>query len=67
MAVVLYAPSLALSQGKRMFNILVALRENLSLGFPTTYRSNTNQALQLQKMATGLIFRTWEVEGLYHL
>ena len=29
--------------------------------------SDTNQAIQLQKMARGLKFRMKEVEGLYHL
>ena len=29
--------------------------------------SDTNQAVQLQKMARGLKFRTWKVEGLYYL
>ena len=29
--------------------------------------SDTNQAVQLQKMARGLKFRTYEVEGLYYL
>ena len=33
--------------------------------FPTW--SDTNQAVQLQKMATGLKFRIKEVEGLYYL
>ena len=37
---------------------------NRSLGFPT--RSDTNQALQLQKMARGLKFQIKEVEGLYY-
>ena len=32
--------------------------------FPT--RSETNQAVQLQKMARGLKFRIYEVEGLYY-
>ena len=41
------------------------LRENLSLGFPT--RSDTNQAVQPQKIARGLKFCTSEVEGLYKL
>ena len=29
--------------------------------------SDTNQAVHLQKMARGLKFRTWEVEGLYYV
>ena len=29
--------------------------------------SDTNQAVQLQKMARGLKFRIWKVEGLYYL
>ena len=33
--------------------------------FPT--RSDTNQAVQLQKMARGLKFRIYKVEGLYYL
>ena len=37
------------------------LRENRSLGFPT--RSDTNQAVQQQKMARGLKFWIEEVEG----
>ena len=36
-------------------------RENLSSGFPT--RSDTNRAVQLQKMDRGLKFRILEVEG----
>ena len=38
---------------------------NRSSGFPT--RSDTNRAVQPQKMARGLKFRTLEVEGLYYL
>ena len=34
-------------------------------GFPT--RSHTSQAAQPHKMARGLKFRIWEVEGLYYL
>ena len=33
-------------------------------GFPT--RSDINRAVQPQKMARGLKFRIWEVEGLYY-
>ena len=33
--------------------------------FPTW--SDTNQAVQLQKMARGLKFRIWKVEGLYYI
>ena len=33
--------------------------------FPTW--SDTNQAVQLQKMTSGLKFRIWKVEGLYYL
>ena len=29
--------------------------------------SDTNQTVQLLKMATGLKFRIWKVEGLYYL
>ena len=36
-----------------------------TLWFPT--RSDTNQAVQLQKMARGLKFRISKVEGLYYL
>ena len=36
-----------------------------SSGFPT--RSDTNQAVQLQKMARCLKFRIKEVEGLHYL
>ena len=39
--------------------------EKLSSEFPT--RSDTNQAVQPQKMAGGLKFRIWEVGGLYYL
>ena len=39
--------------------------ENLSLVFPT--RSDTNWAVQPQKMARGLKFRIQKFEGLYHL
>ena len=38
---------------------------NRSLGFPTW--SDTNRAVQPQKMAGGLKFRIEEVEGLYYL
>ena len=37
---------------------------NRSLGFPT--RSHTNQAVQPQKIARGLKFRTKVVEGFYY-
>ena len=40
------------------------MRENRSLGFPT--RSDTNQAVQPQKMARGLKFRIKVGEGLYY-
>ena len=46
-------------------NIRDALRENPSLGLPT--RSNTNQAVQPQKMARGLKFKILDVDGLYNL
>ena len=39
--------------------------ENLSSGFST--RSDTNLAVQLQKMARGLKFQIYGVEGLYYL
>ena len=39
--------------------------QNRSLGFPT--RLDINRAVQPQKMSRGLIFRIWEVEGLYYL
>ena len=38
---------------------------NPNFWFPT--RSDTNQAVQLQKMARGLKFRIYKVEGLYNL
>ena len=37
----------------------------LTFWFPTW--SDTNQAVQLQKMARGLKFRILKVEGLYYL
>ena len=37
----------------------------LSTGFPA--RSGTNWAVHPQKMAGGLLFPIWEVEGLYQL
>ena len=40
-------------------------RENLSFGYPT--RSETNGAMQAQKMAIGLKFWIQEVEGLYYM
>ena len=39
--------------------------KNLSLGFPAM--SNTNQPVQLQKMARGLKFGILEVEGFYYI
>ena len=39
--------------------------ENLSFVFPT--RSDTNWAVQPQKMARGWKFSIWEVEGLYYI
>ena len=36
-----------------------------SSGFPT--RPHTNQSVQPHKMASGLKFRIYEVEGLYYL
>ena len=41
------------------------ITRNLSLRFLT--RSDTNWAVQPQKMARGLKFQTWEEEGLYFL
>ena len=41
------------------------MKKNLSLGFPI--RSNTNQAVQPQKIARGLKFQIVEVKGLYYL
>ena len=41
------------------------MRENLCLGFPTS--SDTNWAVQPQKMDRGLKFRIYELEGLYIL
>ena len=47
-------------------NILgAALQENLSSRFPA--RSNTNRAVQPQKMARGMKFQIYEVEALYYL
>ena len=40
------------------------MRENRYSGFPT--RSDTNQAVQPQKMARGLKFRIYKVDGLYY-
>ena len=40
------------------------MRKSGSSGFPT--RSHTNWAVQPQKMARGLKFQIWEVEGLYY-
>ena len=40
-------------------------QENLSLGSPT--RSNTNPAVQPQKMGRGLKFQIQEVEKLYYM
>ena len=37
----------------------------MSSGFPT--RSDTNRAVQPQKMASGLNFQIKEVEGLYYI
>ena len=39
---------------------------NLSSGFPTQW-SDTNQAVQPQKIARGLKFQIKEVDGLYYL
>ena len=41
------------------------MQENLSSGFPT--RSDTNSAVQTQRMARGLKFWIYVVEGFYHL
>ena len=49
--------------GKICFSHLVM--KNLSLVFRT--RSNTNWAVQSQKMVRGLKFHFQEVEGLYYL
>ena len=38
--------------------------KNRSSGFPT--RPHTNHAVQTHKMARGLKFRIWEVEGSYY-
>ena len=54
---------------KSPFNVSFFLsepsRENLPSGFST--RSDTNWAMQPQKMARGLKFWIKEVEGLYYL
>ena len=47
------------------WNKIAASRENLSSGFPT--RCDTNRAVQQQKIARGLKFHIYEVEGLYYL
>ena len=47
-----------------MVRIWAATSENRSSGFPT--RSDTNQAVQPQKMARGLKFCIQEGEGLYY-
>ena len=48
----------------RKFSIWAATSENRSSGFPT--RSDTNRAVQPQKMARGSKFRIQEVEELYY-
>ena len=40
---------------------------NLSSGFPTSLRSDTNRAVQPQNMVKGLKFWIYKVEGLYYL
>ena len=52
-----------MDQGNFNKKIRAASRENQSSGFPT--RSDTNWAVQPQKMARGLKFQIEEVEGLY--
>ena len=47
------------------YTVLAVTHENLSLGFPS--RSDTNRAVQPQKMARGLKFWILEVERLYYL
>ena len=42
----------------------LVLKKKRSSGFPT--RSDTNRAVQLQKMARGLKICVYEVEGLYY-
>ena len=44
---------------------LSRVMRKLTLWFPTW--SDTNQAVQLQKIARGLKFCIWKVEGLYYL
>ena len=51
--------------GSNYFCLYAASQENRSSGFPT--RSDTNRAVQPQKMARGLKFRIKKVEGLYYL
>ena len=41
------------------------MRKHENLGFLT--RSNTNRALQPLKIARGLVFWIYEVEGLYYI
>ena len=45
-------------------HMYMSLVENRSSGFPT--RSDTNQAVQQQKIVRGLKFRIKEVKGLYY-
>ena len=52
-------------QTKASVPYFTVLGENLSSGFPT--RSDTNPAVQPQKMARGLKFWIYEAEGLYYL
>ena len=47
-----------------MTNLSCVMRKQ-TFWFPI--RSDTNQAIQLQKMARGLKFRIYKVEGLYYL
>ena len=46
-------------------NHLSLVMRKTTFWFPTW--SDTNQAVQLQKMARGLKFQTYKVEGLYYL
>ena len=57
--------SRTLGEYSRRRYLSLVVRKLWSSGFRT--RSDTNWAVQPQKMARGLKFRIWEVEGLYYL
>ena len=70
MKIVLHLSLCLLSQQKKksqMYGITIyepRCEKKQSSGFPT--RSDTNQAIQSQKMARGLKLCIYEVEGLYY-